>query len=84
MTCQLRHDQINIIPREQPVTDSNGNFPITDLMPGWFNKSFFYSASHFVVKYVHSTHNVPFEIATGTGVHKLIPEVIDVITLSNY
>ncbi|CAH8595117.1 unnamed protein product [Schistosoma turkestanicum] len=34
MTCQLRHDQINIIPREQSVTDSNGIFRIRGLMPG--------------------------------------------------
>ncbi|CAH8679014.1 nodal modulator [Schistosoma haematobium] len=34
MTCQLRYDQINIIPREQSVTDSNGNFRIRGLIPG--------------------------------------------------
>ncbi|CAH8669674.1 unnamed protein product [Schistosoma margrebowiei] len=34
LTCQLRYDQINIIPREQSVTDSNGNFRIRGLMPG--------------------------------------------------
>lgn len=34
MTCQLRDDQISIIPREQSVTDSNGNFRIRGLLPG--------------------------------------------------
>ncbi|TNN18251.1 Nodal modulator 2 isoform 1 [Schistosoma japonicum] len=34
MTCRLRLDQVNIIPREQSVTDSNGTFRIRGLMPG--------------------------------------------------
>ncbi|CAH8872679.1 unnamed protein product [Trichobilharzia szidati] len=34
MSCQLRSDQINIIPREQSLTDSDGNFRIRGLIPG--------------------------------------------------
>ncbi|KAK4475055.1 hypothetical protein MN116_002149 [Schistosoma mekongi] len=34
MTCKLRFDQVNIIPREQSLTDSNGTFRIRGLMPG--------------------------------------------------
>ncbi|CAH8656702.1 unnamed protein product [Heterobilharzia americana] len=34
LTCQLQSDQINVIPHEQSLTDSDGNFRIRGLMPG--------------------------------------------------